>query len=245
MPALIATVRIDLSGLQKYRAELDNQLQHKSTGPITKAFKQWGAVYRSFIKERFDVYSRGGGDWPDLADSTKRARRGPRGTSKSKVDSRKKAGKLRSRIHRLGKQLSALNRKPAKRGKTIKTANRRKKIVEQIKRAKSSFKKNKDLSNRKFSILRDTGTLFAALSPVFASRPGQIEENIPYGINVGYGGASAHPSAKKATIADIANYHQTGAGHLPVRKIIVSPPETVTQQMSVIMQRAIDSLPTD
>lgn len=239
MSAIETSVVIDLSGLKQFNQEINDQLQHRSQGPITKAFKQWGAIYRSFIKERFDIFSRGGGDWPPLAQSTMLARRGPAGSKKSKVDARKKAGQLRKRINKLTKRLSSM--KPAKRGKTIKAANTRKRIVEQIKRAKESFKKNKDMSKRKFAILRDTGTLFAALSPVFVNKPGSIEETIPYGINVGYGGNSSHPKGK-ATVADIANFHQIGAGHLPVRKIIVSPPAPVIEAMTTVMQRAVDTL---
>lgn len=244
-----ATVKINLKPLQQFQNEINNQLNGTSQGPITKAFKQWGVRFRSYLKERFDTYSKGGGDWPPLAESTKLQRRGPRGSSKSKADGRAKAGKLRKRINKLGQQLVNLNRKPAKRGKTIKTANRRKKILEQIKKAKLSFKKNKSLKGRKFAILRDTGTLFAALSPTFTNKPGSIEENIPGGIRVGYGGTHSYPKGKgkgkgksKATIADIASFHQEGKGRLPVRKIIVPPTKPIIDAMENDMQRAINSI---
>lgn len=72
-------------------------------------------------------------------------------------------------------------------------------------------------------ILRNTGTMLAALTPVFKDVPGQIQKYRQLSVLVGYGGPSAHPSGGTATIADIAEFHQTGAGNLPERKIIVPP----------------------
>lgn len=75
---------------------------------------------------------------------------------------------------------------------------------------------------RAASILRDTGILFAALDPTFTSRPGQLEKGIPFGVTVGYGGPGRHPKGR-ATIADIASFHQEGGPHLPKRELIVVP----------------------
>lgn len=33
---------------------------------VAAMYKQWGAVYRGYIRERWNDYSRGGGDWPPL-----------------------------------------------------------------------------------------------------------------------------------------------------------------------------------
>jgi hypothetical protein len=90
-------------------------------------------------------------------------------------------------------------------------------------------------------ILRDTGTLFRALNPTFTNRPGAIEKDIPFGVRIGFGGPDKH-SGGKATIVGIAMAHQTGAGRLPVRKIIVAPPAHVIEQMRSVMQRALDRL---
>lgn len=80
------------------------------------------------------------------------------------------------------------------------------------------------------SILRDTGVLFKVLTPTFQGTPGSIEEDIPFGIRVGYGGPSKHPNGS-VTVADIASFHQKGAGFLPERKIIVDPIDKVVDQM--------------
>lgn len=90
----------------------------------------------------------------------------------------------------------------------------------------------------KVAILIDTGTLFRALDPVFNRKPGQIQEDIPFGVRVGYGGPGQHPSGK-LTVADIAEFHQKGGGHLPQRKIIVPPDANTTAAMRRDMERAL------
>ena len=178
--AVTVTVKVDLSELKQFKKELDQDLrsggQKTGGGPINNAFKQWGVRLRSYLQERFAVYSRGGGNWPPLKPSTIKRRRKGRG--------------------RYG--MSA-------------------------------------------AILRDTGTLFNALTPEFTGKPGAIEERIPYGIRIGYGGPGQY--TKKyggvATIADIASFHQVGAGYLPKREIIVPPSEHVLSLMVEDMDRAI------
>jgi hypothetical protein len=90
-------------------------------------------------------------------------------------------------------------------------------------------------------LLRDTGTLFGALEPVFANKPGSMQKEIPFGVRVGYGGPSRHPGGK-ATIADIAAFHDQGAGNLPKRSIIVEPNATVTRRMAEDMERGLQRL---
>jgi hypothetical protein len=284
---LHAHVDVDLRGLEQFQSELDAQLSHQSEGPITKAFNQWAVRYRSFIKERFDLYSKGGGDWAPLKDSTKKRRRvgkgvgpkprkpllkklksgraipknllskGPTGKS-----NKAKAGALRSRINTLTKQLAKVGKskkgffarikkrfeiaRKLRKARASFRKSKRAALVKQNNKARASYKKafKKWLNKRKFSILRDTNTMFNALSPVFQGKPGQLQEGIPFGIRVGFGGASRHPKGK-ATIADIANFHQTGAGYLPVRMIIVAPPQNVLDAMTSDMSRAIKQLAKD
>jgi hypothetical protein len=87
--------------------------------------------------------------------------------------------------------------------------------------------------------------MFTALSPTFTNKPGSLEQDIQYGIRVGYGGPQRHSTGGPggtATIADIASFHQNGAGRLPQRQIIVPPPSHVITKMGEDMQRAIDKL---
>ena len=284
-----ATVAVDLSGLHEFQEQVNAQLNHQQEGPITKAFKQWGARYRSYIKERFDIFSKGGGNWPPLSERTKKQRRkgnlkkaGPKPRRpkikvlktgkivKSSVRTRKgisadvaKGAKTRARIGKLKKQLAKVQNSKRKGffAKVKKSHDLKKKIrkaqasLKKSKRAalvkannkeRARFKKqtSKWLAKRKFAILRDTGTLFAALSPTFTGKPGALEEGIPFGIRVGYGGPSRHPDGK-ATIADIASFHQTGNGKLPVREIIVAPLPNVIEGMARDMQRALRQLAKD
>lgn len=131
---------------------------------MVKTLKQWGVRYRSFIQQRFDLFSKGGGNWPPLKPATiARRRKGP-GTGN-------------------------------------------------------------------IAILRDTGTLFRALNPVLGS-PGSFEQiTAPWTIVLGFGGEAIHPSGR-ATIADIASFHNSGAGYLPKRQIIVNPPEELLKEMA-------------
>jgi len=92
------------------------------------------------------------------------------------------------------------------------------------------------------AILRDKGLLFTALSPAFANIPGQLNKTIPFGVEVGYGGPAAHGSGGKATIADIASFHQVGAGYLPIRTVIESPSRSTISDMAADMQRALKKL---
>jgi len=94
------------------------------------------------------------------------------------------------------------------------------------------------------TILRDTGTLFAALNPVFLSQAGALQKNIPYGIRVGFGGPASHPSGN-VSVADIASFHHFGKGVLPTRSIIVKPPQSIVNKMVDDARRAAEKLKND
>lgn len=175
------TVYVDLEPLRKYRAALEADLRARENGPVRTAFKQWAARYRAFLRERFDIYSKGGGNWKPLAESTIRQRR------KGKGSRRFAAGTT--------------------------------------------------------AILRDTGIMFAALDPVFRGKPGQLQEDIDFGIRVGFGGPSGHGS-DNFTVADLARWHNDGDG-VPKRVIVVPPDAATLQGMQSDMQRANDKLLKD
>ena len=77
------------------------------------------------------------------------------------------------------------------------------------------------------AILRDTGTLLAGLT---FGKPGNLLRRLPKAVRVGFGGPSRHPGGK-ATIADIAGFHNTGEGDLPKREIIVPPDQRTVEGM--------------
>jgi hypothetical protein len=83
--------------------------------------------------------------------------------------------------------------------------------------------------------------MFGALDAMFANKPGALEERIPFGIRVGFGGPARYPRGG-ATISDIAEFQQTGAGVLPEREIIVDPDQRTTDAMAGDMLRAVNRL---
>lgn len=90
------------------------------------------------------------------------------------------------------------------------------------------------------AILRDTGTLFKALT---IGAPGNLFQYIVNGIRVGFGGPAKHPQGK-ATIADIAEFHQTGdpKRHLPARPILHIPNESLKKKMLDDLAKGIDRI---
>lgn len=202
-----STVIVNLEPLKQFASIIENDLRRNGSGPIRRAVKQWGRRYRSFAQERFDKFSKGGGDWQKLADST--------------IAFRKRTTK-----------------------------------------ARRGWK-----GPRKYTILRDTNILYNALSPLFSGKPGQYQEDIPFGIRVGYGGPARHPIKKAktkkgrarqkwgkggffragprmstATVADIAGFHQVGGGHLPKREIIVQPDQQTIDGCVEDMMRGLETL---
>jgi hypothetical protein len=77
------------------------------------------------------------------------------------------------------------------------------------------------------SILRDTSTMFNAMSP-FMDAPGKFSKQSGFSVTVGFGGPEPHPRAKNLTISQLAEIHQRGLGNVPVREMVV-PPDEKTQ----------------
>jgi len=221
-------VHVNLAPLARFRDVIARDLTGNSDGPVRRAMRQWAAIYRGFLQERFNSFSRGGGDWKPLARSTilgRRAKGG--GTRRQKMA---KAHKTRAAAAvRLGK-LEAKGQ-----GSTPQAI----KALDQIVKAGKTIQDMPTMSG--VSILRDKGLLFNAVAPQFEGAPGAIQQDIPFGVRVGYGGPGRHPDGT-ATIADIARFHQEGGPHLPVRKIIVPPGEAALRKMNEVMQAAIDGL---
>lgn len=107
------------------------------------------------------------------------------------------------------------------------------------KRGKRALARAKATGGGRVSTLRDTGTLFNTLDPTFSGRPGQHRKNIPYGVEVGFGGPGRHPKGR-ATIADIATFHQFGGPRLPKREILVLPPRRIINKMADDLQRGVN-----
>lgn len=224
------SVKINLRRLSQFKAQATADLNNQANGPIRKALKQWAVRYRSFAQERFDAYSKGGGDWAPLSPATI-ARRRKANTSKKKAAVPKKEKKLGSISSFFQFVLGKKPKKKTSSGSDDKKPKKKKKP--------SKSKKLKKLKKeRKIAILRDLGMLFMVLAPNFTSQPGSVEVHKPFGVTVGYGGPHKHGDGS-ITIADIASFHQSGGDRLPQRKIIVQPASSVTAAMTEDMKRAM------
>lgn len=169
MTTPVATVQINLSGLQRFSAQVDAGLRD-GNGPFKAMYEQWAARYRGFVQERFDTYSKGGGDWKPLK-----------------------------------------YRRKHKRG-----------------------------AKERQTILRDTNTMFRALNPTFQGQPGALQQHIPYGVEVGFGGSAIHPKTEgKITVAELARIHHLGLGKVPARPIMVDAPQKVIDAMTRDAERAL------
>ena len=83
-------------------------------------------------------------------------------------------------------------------------------------------------------ILIDTGTLFRAISPKIQATGAwiirKIRINKGSGLRIGYGAQGKHPAG--IGLQEIASFHQTGAGKLPVRRIVVEPTKVIVSAMA-------------
>lgn len=119
--------------------------------------------------------------------------------------------------------------------KNIKSRAKRKARMQKWREKLAAWRKN-----RKFTVLRDTGTLMNVLSPTFTGAPGAVQDFSPFAVTVGFGGNERHGKGS-ATVADIAGYHQRGSGKLPKRRIIVGPDATTIATMGKVLKDAIGS----
>jgi hypothetical protein len=90
------------------------------------------------------------------------------------------------------------------------------------------------------AILRDKGQLFNALDPNITNGAGRYTKHIPFGVEIGYGGSAKHEGGS-ATVAQIAKWHNDGAGNLPQREIIVAPPLELITSMASDCERILGS----
>jgi hypothetical protein len=91
------------------------------------------------------------------------------------------------------------------------------------------------------AILRDTGTLFGALGS--SNAPGALEKHDTDVVFVGYKEGSQHSSG--ISIAQLARWHQTGAGNLPSREIVVEPDNRTTKGFATDANDALVEIEND
>lgn len=103
---------------------------------------------------------------------------------------------------------------------------------------KASTKKARRGKGGLVAILRDTGTLFGALT---IGSPGNVGKNIPNGYEFGFGGGGSHPEGRM-TIVRLAEIHQKGARsrNIPARPIIVQPDSPTNRGMLIDVKKAFN-----
>lgn len=212
-----ATVSIDLSRLERFAGYVRDGLE-EHTGPIGDAFENWGRIFRAFLQERFYLQARGGGEWPPL-----------------------KIKSAAARAYAMYRRFKA-QWEPKLRRKEITQEEYDKRYAAVRRKVRKQTARTREIEGANVSILIDTGTLAGALEGRFAGAPGALEEKIPFGIRVGYGGPAPHPKSKGATVAEIALFHQEGGPRLPQRRIIVDPDEETISEMGRVMTDAVYKL---
>ena len=240
---LDAEVKVDLSKLWPQLAKAEQALKNPMEGELKDVFTAWGVLYRTFITKRFVVFSRGGGDWPLL--------------KLRSILGRKRNDKLRKRVKNKKVKKVEVNygsvtnthvlnrreRKPKKAAKARKTSFKAKAkkglaALKKTVRNVLSRKKKRDGSTvkTKANILVDTGTMRNALAPQLNTGAGAFQKSVFGGIKVGvHGGAHAGG----VTNSMLIEWHQTGAGRLPVRIIIVVPDGKTTMLFVKSLERGI------
>ena len=241
------TVTVNSEKLRQGFARLRSGLSGGSVAAVDTMFSRWAKRYEAFTRDRFNNFSRGSGDWPPLAPSTILRRRLGNAGAPLAIQARLAAsgGNTLERaqhtiIYRKAKaafrkehrgmdagRLSYLSRDAGfravkKAGGRVRT---RKQIAESIGATPGAV-----------SIMRDTGTIFNALT---IGAAGNVSRHSGASAEYGIGGAEQHPTppgrkGHPASIAQIAAYHQMGGaipGRPPQRKILDSPDEETVKGM--------------
>ncbi len=87
-------------------------------------------------------------------------------------------------------------------------------------------------------ILIDTATMLGGFTPMFSGKPGQVQKDIKFGVNVGVGGSAKHPSGQ-ITMGELYKIHHFGLGRVPVRTLVVEPDSKTVDGMVKDMRRGL------
>jgi phage gpG-like protein len=90
------TYSADTSGLSAAFAKVIAAAEAPAAGPMRDGFTQAAALYLAFTRRRFVTQSQGGGEWPDLALSTKVARARKTKAGRSKYAKARRGGQTRA-----------------------------------------------------------------------------------------------------------------------------------------------------
>lgn len=224
----------DLDHVRRYKEAVQRALSSGAGDSFEKLSIKVIAMYSSFVQRRFNIFSRGGGDWPPLAPSTVyRRARATVERAKREADANLRRG-YSERVEKEKGGAKYLVRRvfgEAQHQKAMKRAETRvKRFFRQVygwapaRGQGANQRATHSPASGSVSILRDTGTLFNALA--INGNPANISRKRGPIFEFGIGGPMAHPGGH-ATVGRIAAYHQNGGtmpNRPPQRKILVSPP---------------------
>ncbi len=190
----------------------------KLSGPAFDTMRtQWAARYSAFAHRRYGEQSKGGGDWPALAASTIKARRGP---DKQRAASRKRTtGKVGPRV------VSIL----------IDTG-----VMRQALRIGAVG--NLVKGEPKGIVFGFAGGVPHPVKPkASTAKPPRSPrtKSTDRGTKLPRGAGGARGASQRASIAQIAGYHNAGGGTLPQRLILARPDAQTAKGMSADLLRAI------
>ena len=251
-------IELDLGPLRGLTRKL-NAAAHGIVGvppSLRDMYDAWAKVYMDFIRLRFQVFSRGGGDWPALSLATILARRGKvaKGLRKAVSVESRAAREEFKRYYKVRLQtiMSRRGLKPTPALRKDKMFQKRLNQAKNLAKAQAAGdirRAGGRMMTRKaaiaglvpaqwadVAILRDTGTLLQALT---IGMPGSYKERIPGGIEVGIGGPSRHDNESALTIGDIAKVHHEGEGRVPQREILVPPDDQTMRTFKSIAESAL------
>lgn len=118
-------------------------------------------------------------------------------------------------------------------------------LMRRLRRGKGgkTLKRPRRLTALNSHMLYDTKTLYEGLTPQYpATAAGQVFEDTPNGMRMGYGGNAIHPATGKVRVADVASWQHNGTRRIPPRQILVVPATSAQAQMQVAMQKGLDEI---
>lgn len=237
-----ATVTVDISKALRVpeglKAAVVAQLENNGPGPYTDMKTQWGSIYQGAMLRNFDTASRGGGDWAPLTLDTILNRKAGKGGGTRREQRASARGQLRGvrdtkAARASGATLSIRNRQQLKNNLKANLHNER----SASKRTKIKNKIAALTGSAGTTILKDSGQLRMSLS--IGGNGFQVTRGRA-SITMGF--ASIPHKGSGATLAQIASWHNDGAGHNPKRTILIAPDASVVRRMAAAAQVATDQV---
>ena len=207
-------VTVDVGGADKLLSALS--AVESGTGlpqPIRDMYTQWGRRIEAFTKRRFEINSRGGGDWPPLAVSTVKQRRAASPSSPFAARRRAAVASTTARDTRRGGRVVSSGRSVA------------------ILRDTGVLFKALSVGAPGNTLTPIRGGLEYGISGSGSHSGGALSAI-----------AGSARGRSSITIADLAAIHNAGTSRIPQRRIVVEPDHGTLNGMSEDAARAVARL---